>query len=96
MDELKLTQCLREVGAELVANGKAIHSGSFVGVAVRHFALEHGVQNTESVDGFFKDLSNRLWKTGRMRINPTPSQVIAFLLKNAGLNDQLLISRIVH
>lgn len=96
MDQVKLTQCLREIGAELVTNGKAIKNGSFVGTAVKHFASEHQVQTTDSVEGFINELSTRLWKTGRLRINPKPQEVIAFLLKRSGLNDQLLISRIVH
>lgn len=96
MDQQKLTQCLREIGAELVTNGKALKNGSFVGTAVKHFASEHKVQTTDNVEGFFNELSMRLWKTGRLRIHPEPQEVITFLLKRSGLNDQLLISRIVH
>lgn len=96
MDNQKLTMCLREIGAELITNGIAVKSGSFVGTAVRHFAAEHQVQNTESVESFFKELSTRLWKTGRLRIHPAPEDVIAFLLKRAGLNDMLIIKRIIH
>jgi hypothetical protein len=87
---------LREVGATLVANNKAPAGASFVGTAIRHFAKVHGVENTSNLDNFIAELSTRLWKTGRLRINPTQQEVFAFLLRSAGLTDKPLIDRIIH
>lgn len=96
MEQSTQQRLLREVGATLVANNKAPSGASFVGTAIRHFAKVHGVENTNNLDTFMVELSTRLWKTGRLRINPTQQEVFAFMLRSAGMKDKPLINRIIH
>lgn len=98
MEQQKLTECLREVGAELVANGKAQNIGSFVGIAMKHFATQHQLENTQhlTLSDFMSELSARLWKTGRVRYKPSAEDVLAFMLRNSGMSDRYLIDRIIH